>query len=110
MEAVATATREIVATIRRTSKPFLLETQTYRMRGHFEPDDQRYVDKNELDDWAAKDPIRRTMQQLLDRSALTLADIDAMRARVEGAIERANAFAAASPFPSAAELTTNVYA
>ena len=110
VEAVANATREIVATIRRTSKPFLLETQTYRMRGHFEPDDQRYVDKNELADWAAKDPIRRTMQQLLDRSALTLADIDAMRARVEGAIERASAFAAASPFPPATELTRNVYA
>ena len=45
------ATREAVADIRETRKPFLLETYTYRLRGHFEPDDQAYVDPAELAAW-----------------------------------------------------------
>jgi pyruvate dehydrogenase E1 component alpha subunit len=110
VEAIAAATADIVAAIRRTSKPFLLETRTYRMRGHYEPDDQAYVAKDELAAWAAKDPILRTTRQLLERGQVTLEAIEAMRARVDAEIERAGAFAAASPFPSANDLTANVYA
>jgi pyruvate dehydrogenase E1 component alpha subunit len=110
VNAIAAATSEIAANMRRTSKPFLLETQTYRMRGHFEPDDQQYVDRSELAAWAERDPIQRATQQLLEGGTMRPADIDAMRARVNAAIEQARAFAGASPFPDAAELTTNVYA
>jgi pyruvate dehydrogenase E1 component alpha subunit len=110
VEAIASATSEIAAHIRRTGKPFLLETLTYRMRGHFEPDDQQYVDKTELAAWADRDPIQRAMQQLLERGNVTLEDIDAMRARVDAAVDGARAFASASPFPAAGDLTTNVYA
>jgi pyruvate dehydrogenase E1 component alpha subunit len=110
VEAVAAATKYIAATMRRTRKPFLLETETYRMRGHYEPDDQSYVDRNELAAWAARDPIQRTTQRLLDRGAATLADIEAMQNRVDAEVERATAFAIASAFPSIDQLITDVYA
>ena len=45
--------------------PFLLETKTYRLRGHFEPDDQGYVDKAELASWKARDPIAALRAKLL---------------------------------------------
>ncbi|HYD95831.1 MAG TPA: thiamine pyrophosphate-dependent dehydrogenase E1 component subunit alpha [Noviherbaspirillum sp.] len=109
-EAVHAAAVEAVATIRATGKPYLLETYTYRLRGHFEPDDQAYVDPQELAAWRARDPIATLQQRLLARGVLGEADLADMQRRVNEQIERAGAFAAASPFPAPAELTTDVYA
>ena len=110
VEAVHEAARRAIAKIRETRKPFLLETYTYRMRGHFEPDDQAYVDPAELAVWRGKDPIEGLRKSLLERNLLTPADIEAMETRVKAAIESAVAFATSSPFPDASQLTTDVYA
>jgi acetoin:2,6-dichlorophenolindophenol oxidoreductase subunit alpha len=110
VEAVHEATRKAIATIRETGRPFLLETFTYRLRGHFEPDDQGYVDPQELAAWRARDPIALQRQRLQQRLALTSSDLGAIEARVQDAVERAVAFAHASPFPELAELATDVYA
>jgi TPP-dependent pyruvate/acetoin dehydrogenase alpha subunit len=109
-EAVLAAATDAVATIRKTGKPFLLETYTYRTRGHYEPDDQAYVNPDELADWKAKDPIATLKQRLLDRSALTLGDLEAMTTRIQRKIEQAAAFATDSPFPGAEEVATDVFA
>jgi TPP-dependent pyruvate/acetoin dehydrogenase alpha subunit len=110
VEAVHAAAIEAAAHVRDTRKPFLLETYTYRLRGHFEPDDQSYVDPQELASWRAKDPIETMQTRLLERRTLTTADIRQMEQRVSAAIEQAVSFANASPFPELAELTTDVYA
>lgn len=106
VEAVMAAAREAAAYVRKYRKPFLLETYTYRLRGHMEPDDQAYVDKNELEAWRRKDPIA-TMQA---RLALPESELAAMRERTQKTIEDAAAFALASPYPSFDELTADVYA
>ena len=95
--------------IRRTGKPFLLETATYRLRGHFEPDDQAYVDPAELAAWKQRDPID-SMKQRLAGSGLTSGDIEGLEARAAARLDAAVAFAQASPYPEAAELLTDVYA
>lgn len=110
VEAVYAAASEAIARIRETGKPFMLETYTYRMRGHFEPDDQAYVDPQELADWRARDPIEAMKARLQERQLLTSVDIEQMQQRIETKIEAALSFAAASPFPDLAELTTDVYA
>lgn len=110
VEAVLAAATEAVEQVRRTRKPFLLETYTYRQRGHFEPDDQSYVDKAELAAWTAKDPIAVTSKRLLEQGVVTAAQLEAMRASAQEAIARAAQFAAESPFPSVEELLTDVYA
>jgi acetoin:2,6-dichlorophenolindophenol oxidoreductase subunit alpha len=110
VEAVFSAASQAIARIRETSQPFLLETYTYRLRGHFEPDDQSYVDPAELAGWKTKDPIQTARRRLLEQGAVTQADVDAMQARVQQRIDRAVAFAADSPFPSADEVATDVYA
>jgi pyruvate dehydrogenase E1 component alpha subunit len=104
------ATQKIVAGMRKTRKPVLLELSTYRMRGHFEPDDQAYVDKNELAEWAGRDPIARLTGMLLSNGALTPDAVSALQQRVDQTIAAAVEFATASPFPDVAELTTDVYA
>lgn len=110
VEAVHAAAIEAIARIRETGQPYLLETYTYRLRGHYEPDDQGYVDQQELASWRAKDPIETLQQHLVDRSELDAAGIAAMEERVRRTIEEAAAFAAASPFPAASEVATDVYA
>lgn len=110
VEAVLAAATEAVSTIRQTSKPFLLETYTYRTRGHFEPDDQSYVNPEELAAWKAKDPILAMERRLLDRGTVKQADIEAMRARVQKQIDQAAAFATDSPYPTPEQVTTEVYA
>lgn len=109
VEAVHAAATDAVARVRTTRKPFLLENYTYRLRGHFEPDDQSYVDPQELSEWAAKDPIDRLKGKLLEKQILTSTEVEQMEQRVQQTIERALSFANSSPFPELAELNTNVY-
>jgi pyruvate dehydrogenase E1 component alpha subunit len=110
VEVVYRAATEAVRKIRETRQPFLLETFTYRQRGHFEPDDQAYVDKTELAEWTAKDPIDRLTKGLLSQGRLSKADIHAMQERVRATVAKAVEFASNSPFPDPSELTTDVYA
>lgn len=110
VEAVYQATQEAITRIHQTGKPFLLETYTYRLRGHFEPDDQAYVDPAEIAQWRTRDPISQLQQRLLTRGEIGTADIAQIEERVAAMIEQAAAFAQNSPFPDASELTTDVYA
>lgn len=110
VEAVAAAAREAVGYIRRTGKPYFLETYTYRVRGHMEPDDQGYVDKNELASWKRRDPIAMLEQRLIETGILGPRELADIRENVRLTIAEANEFAASSPYPSFDQLTTNVYA
>ncbi|HEX6099279.1 MAG TPA: thiamine pyrophosphate-dependent dehydrogenase E1 component subunit alpha [Thermoanaerobaculia bacterium] len=110
VEAVNAAAKDAVAYVRRNRKPYFLETYTYRLRGHLEPDDQAYVNKDELASWKSKDPIATLEARLLGDGALTIIELEEMKARVREAIESAAAFAEASPYPSFDEMTTDVYA
>lgn len=104
VEAVHAAAQLAADYVRTTRKPYFLEAYTYRTRGHMEPDTQEYVNKEELESWKRRDPIA------LLESRFAPEEVAEIRARVTEAIESAAAFADASPYPSFAEMTTDVYA
>ena len=104
VEAVHAAARLAADYVRTTRKPYFLEAYTYRTRGHMEPDTQAYVDPEELASWKRRDPIA------LLESRFAPEELAEIRARVTETIESAAAFADASPYPSFAEMTTDVYA
>lgn len=106
VEAVYQAARTGITHIKTTGQPYFLETYTYRMRGHYEPDDQAYVDRQELSAWRARDPIDR----LGTRLSLTPPEMQQARERAAIVIEDAWATACAAPYPEVSELTTDVYA
>jgi TPP-dependent pyruvate/acetoin dehydrogenase alpha subunit len=108
--AVRAATLAAAAHVRDSSRPFLLETYTYRSRGHFEPDDQAYVDPAEHTAWLARDPIEACRRRLLGNGRLTPETAAALQQRVQQRIAAALAFAEASPFPDISEMTRDVYA
>ncbi|GAB3019201.1 thiamine pyrophosphate-dependent dehydrogenase E1 component subunit alpha [Bowmanella dokdonensis] len=110
VHAVFESATQAVSAIRSDSMPRFLELCTYRQRGHFEPDDQAYVDRQELAHWLERDPIKRLCQRLLQQGMLTQQSLNNMQQAIDEQIQAAQAFADASPWPDAAMLTRHVYA
>lgn len=74
--AVMAATKVALDRARRGGGPTFIEAVSYRMGPHTTADDPtRYRDPNELEDWAAKDPISR-VAALLDRKGLLTEDLE----------------------------------
>jgi TPP-dependent pyruvate/acetoin dehydrogenase alpha subunit len=110
VETVYRAAAQGAEYVRSTRKPYFLETYTYRMRGHYEPDDMAYVPKAELEDWRQRDPIALARETLLKRGAIDEQRLAEMQARVNSRVASGLAFAESSPPPDLTELTTDVYA
>lgn len=110
VEAVYRAARDAVQAIRADGRPRFLELVTYRRRGHYEPDDQSYVDAAELGAWEKRDPIQGQIDRLRAEGLIDDEGLSAMQQRVAEHIDAALAFAEASPWPAAEALTDFVYA
>ena len=110
VEAVHAAATALVDAIRADGKPRLLELTTYRQRGHFEPDDQAYVDAEELHEWIRRDPIAGFTGRLLADGVVSPGELLHLQQRVDAAAQAALAFAQQAPWPDTRELTTDVYA
>ncbi len=110
VEAVHAAALEAAAAIRATGKPHFLELTTYRQRGHFEPDDQAYVDRDELAAWKTRDPIDTLRERLLAQGIVSSGELAHIAQRVATTVDAALTFAQNSPWPAPSELTTDVYA
>src|SRR5215475_984084 len=52
-------------------KPYLIECMTFRMRGHEEASGTKYVPKELLENWSAKDPVTNYEMYLLQQGALS---------------------------------------
>ncbi len=60
----------------KNQKPFLLECQTFRMRGHEEASGTKYVPQELFDEWQKKDPISNYENWLKEEGVLTDALIE----------------------------------
>lgn len=107
---VSHAAQRAAARIRETGRPYFLEVSTYRLRGHYGPDDQHYVPQGELARWKERDPIERLRAQLVAQRVLGEGEYASLKQRVEDVLEAALAEAQAAPAPDLSELTTDVYA
>jgi pyruvate dehydrogenase E1 component alpha subunit len=86
--AVMAATREALERARHGGGPTFIEAVTYRMGPHTTADDPtRYRDANELEDWAAKDPIAR-VRGLLERKGLLTDELEGRVAAKADAVAR----------------------
>ncbi|MCS7079771.1 MAG: thiamine pyrophosphate-dependent dehydrogenase E1 component subunit alpha [Chloracidobacterium sp.] len=108
--AVYEVTRRAVEQAREGGGPTLIEAVTFRMKGHAEHDDQRYVPKELLEAWAAKDPLARYERYLLDNGLATPADLDAITSRIARQLDEDVAFAEANPMPEPSSALLDVYA
>ncbi len=69
LEVYATISK-VAAEMRENPEPFLLECMTFRMRGHEEASGTKYVPKELMEEWAAKDPLENYERWLLSEGVL----------------------------------------
>ena len=109
VSAVTEAMTRIVDGVRAGEGPCLVEARTYRIRGHYEGDPQRYRDADELAAWQARDPLLVARDRLGGLGA-DEAELDAIDAEVDGQVAAALEAARAGPEPSPAEAAAYVSA
>lgn len=107
--AVAEASEAAISRARAGDGPSLVETITYRWRGHSKSDRNRYRSKEEISEWMAKDPIPRLASLLVEHKIITEIEVTEIEADVEREIAEAIEFAKNSPDPDPAEVTRDVY-
>jgi pyruvate dehydrogenase E1 component alpha subunit len=108
--AVYEATQRAVERARKGEGPTLIECKTYRHKGHSRVDPAKYRPKEEVEEWLAKDPIKRFKEKLLQTNTLTEAEIQQIEKEVSAEIEEAVKFAMESPYPAPEEALEDVYA
>jgi TPP-dependent pyruvate/acetoin dehydrogenase alpha subunit len=87
----------------------LLETLSYRRKGHAEHDNQAYVPAGEIEAWELKDPVARFEARMLMEGWATQQEMDAIAARVVGEIDVARETAEASELPEPEWALGDVY-
>jgi pyruvate dehydrogenase E1 component alpha subunit len=108
--AVRGAVEAAVKKARAGGGPTFVECLTYRLRGHYEGDPGKYRELAELAEWKSKDPIARFVAYLKRKKMASDKQLESVEAEARAAVENAAAFALSSPWPSADELTTHVFA
>ncbi|HMQ48140.1 MAG TPA: dehydrogenase E1 component subunit alpha/beta [Saprospiraceae bacterium] len=78
--------RQLAEEMRQKPEPILLECLTFRMRGHEEASGTKYVPKELMDQWAAKDPVENYERFLLQEGVLSPDQVAEIRKKLKKAI------------------------
>jgi TPP-dependent pyruvate/acetoin dehydrogenase alpha subunit len=108
--AVYEVTKKAVERARAGGGPTLIESRTFRMKGHAEHDDAGYVPKEQFEEWRQKDPIERFERHLLANGLATEEDLKAIVAKIDAQLNQEVDSALASPMPPAERAFEGVYA
>jgi 2-oxoisovalerate dehydrogenase E1 component len=108
--AVHEAAGEAMRRARAGGGPTLLECKTYRTRPHAEGmGDFTYRTREEVEQWKGRDPLPRLRETLLTAGLADEAELGAVDAEVQAAVEDAVRFAEASPWPDPSTAAAHVY-
>jgi len=108
--AVRKATQKAVERARSGNGPTMLENKTYRIRGHFEGDPQKYRTQAEVEKWQEEnDPIKRVHDHLVTNEILDGELNLKIWKDAALALEDAIAFAKKSPFPEPEEALEDLF-
>jgi len=108
--AVYEAAGEIIRRAREGGGPTLLECKMVRFHGHFEGDAQTYRGPGENEENRNnKDCLKKFSAEVAGSGVITIDELKAIDADVMLLIEHAVVEAKAAPFPTLADLTTDVY-
>jgi pyruvate dehydrogenase E1 component alpha subunit len=108
--AVREAAGRLLTRARAESEPAVLETTTYRFRGHSVADAGKvYRAAEELASWRERDPIARYVDVLREHDLLGDEQLESLRKEVADEVSEAIRAAATAPAPDPRELYENVY-
>ncbi len=98
-----------VKDVRAGKGPILIETKTYRWLGHWTGDPTPYRTKEEVEEWKAKDPIKRLREYLKKEHKVTDAEMDALEQSATEEMAAAAEFALNDPEPDPAYVLQDVF-
>ncbi|MGH2923790.1 MAG: pyruvate dehydrogenase (acetyl-transferring) E1 component subunit alpha [Solirubrobacterales bacterium] len=107
--AVRETVSEHIRLAREERKPTLVEAFTYRYRGHSAADPEVYREKEEVEEWRAKDPVETFAARLVDEDVIAENDLEGIREDAEKVVIEAVEFADASPEPELDSLYDHLY-
>jgi TPP-dependent pyruvate/acetoin dehydrogenase alpha subunit len=103
-------TKQAAEYARRGGGAVLIESKTYRRKGHAEHDDQRYCAPGEIEWWEENnDPIDRFEKYLLERKIAKKKELDEIVSDVTRLIDEDCAWAESSPMPEPEVAAYNVF-
>lgn len=108
-EAVHEAVSRAAAHIRAGKGPYYLEIRTYRYKGHSVSDPAKYREKEEVQTYLDRDPVKVIEQRILERGIASQEEISAIKESVKAEVAEAYTFAEESDYPAASELYTDNY-
>lgn len=108
--AVYDASKRAVDRARAGGGPALIGVDTMRMKGHAEHDDMRYVPKDLLETWRARDPVARYRRQLVEMTVARESDLDEIDRMTRSYTEAEAGLAEEAPLPDPSTVTGGVYA
>jgi pyruvate dehydrogenase E1 component subunit alpha len=107
--AVREGVTEGIRIAREERKPTLIEAFTYRFRGHSAADPEVYREKEEVEEWRAKDPIETFAKRCIDEQVVGEDELAEIREAAEKTVLAAVEFADNSPEPALDSLYDNLY-
>ncbi len=108
--AVYDAAKEAVDYVRSGNGPYLLELQTYRIKGHFVGDPELYRTKEEVNmHFTENDPLLNFRKTAIEKGLMTAEEMDAMDEEARDLVLEAVKEAEAAPYPEPDELMNNYY-
>jgi len=109
--AVYEESRKLIERARKGKGPALLECKTYRVKGHFVGDPEKYRTREEVQSFCeSNDPLDRFECAVLSQGVLKKSVLEEIKERAKKAVEEAVVFAEKAPEPDPSELFADVYA
>jgi pyruvate dehydrogenase E1 component alpha subunit len=101
---------EAIERARSGKGPTIIETETYRYKGHYEGDRQKYRTQEEIHNYRiTRDPIDRFETLLIDEGVLTKESTEAIWEEIKIFIEESAQFGLDSPFPEPEDALNDVF-
>jgi 2-oxoisovalerate dehydrogenase E1 component len=106
-----TKVKKLVESIRKRPRPILIEFETFRRRGHEEASGTKYVPKELMEEWEAKDPIENFRSYLFSKKILSAETDENYTAEIKAEIDAAleSAYAEENIIPNEIEELNDVY-
>jgi pyruvate dehydrogenase E1 component alpha subunit len=108
-EAVHEAMDIAVDRARKGDGPTFLDIRTYRFKGHSMSDPAKYRSKEEVEEYKSKDPLEQIHATIVAKKYADQKWFDSMDEKIKAIVEESVTFAEESPYPTAADLYTDVY-
>lgn len=108
--AVFAATKKAVDRARKGEGPTFIECKTYRIKGHFVGDPEKYRTKEEVKKiFQETDPLTNFREKYTSTNMFTIDELEKMMTKAEKTIEDALAYAENGSYPAESELYVDLY-